>query len=61
MTEAIRLTVAEGRRVRMPDGTLLAEGTEHALDPTPFVLRRIRAGDLVPPPVKPARTASKKD
>lgn len=61
MTEALRLTVAEGRRVRMPDGALLAEGIEHTLDRTTFVERRIRAGDLVPAPAKPARTASKKD
>lgn len=58
--DQITLRVAEGRRVRQPDGTPLPEGEDLVLDRTPFVLRRIRSGDLVPPP-KAARTASKKD
>jgi hypothetical protein len=48
----IRVTVAEGRRVRMPDGQLLAEKVEHDLEPSAFVIRRIRSGDLVPVPAK---------
>ena len=48
----IRVTVAPDRRVRMPDGQLLEEGVEHDLEPTVFVTRRIRSGDLVPVPAK---------
>ena len=55
----LTLRVAEGRRVRLPDGTLLPEGEDLVLEPTPFVLRRIRSGDLVTPPAK--RAGSKKD
>lgn len=59
--DRITLRVAEGRRVRLPDGATLPEGEDLVLDRTPFVLRRIRSGDLVPAPARAARTASKKD
>jgi hypothetical protein len=48
----IRVTVAPGCRVRMPDGKLLEEKVEHDLEPSVFVTRRIRSGDLVPVPAK---------
>lgn len=54
------LRVAEGRRVRLPDGKVLPAGEDLVIEVTPFVLRRIASGDLVPPS-KAARAASKKD
>ena len=44
--DQITLRVAEGRRVRQPDGTPLLEGEDLVLDRTPFVLRRIRSGEM---------------
>lgn len=55
----ITLRVAEGRRVRMPDGKPLTEGEDLQLEPSTFVLRRMRDGDLVPPPEAPKRASNK--
>lgn len=62
--ERITLRVAAGRRVRLPDGKVLPAGEDLVLDPTPFIRRRIAAGDLVRPdapaaPAKPATTKQK--
>ncbi|MBR0681912.1 DUF2635 domain-containing protein [Roseomonas eburnea] len=59
--ERVTLRVAEGRRVRLPDGKVLPHDEDLVLDRTPFVRRRIAAGDLVPPPATtPAEPATPK-
>lgn len=54
MTERITVRLAEGCRVRLPDGHVLPQG-DVVVDRTPFILRRLAAGDLVlaPPPARP--------
>lgn len=49
--------VAEGRRVRLADGTLLDPRVEHRLTDDLYIRRRVAAGDLVPVPpgAKPAK------
>lgn len=62
----LTLRVAPGRRVRLPDGSVLPDNEDLVLEVTPFVRRRIASGDLAPPPRTPApppapARASKKD
>lgn len=47
---AIMVTAAPGRRVRIPDGTVLAEGESATVERDLFVARRLADGDLVEMP-----------
>jgi len=60
--EIIRLKPAEGRRVRKPDGSLLAEAGEEVTH-APFWIRRLDAGDveIVDAVAEPKTPAKSKD